>query len=122
MTNYITLSDPTPNRGTVKYYGPSRDDAIDARPDDTALVLPAHRDNAEAPELGYRVYHNNKFAWRSLGHSEISEDRVRALRAEAGATGDLKMVDVCDEALAGDDDAMGKVRAALADAEAQAAD
>lgn len=52
---YVTLADPTPNRGTVRYVGTDRDAAGDACADDTHVVATL-RDGVEAPEVGERVW------------------------------------------------------------------
>lgn len=73
----MTLSDVTPNRGTVEYYGDSELAAGDVCPAD-GRVFPVHADNVEAPEIGDRAYHDGEFAWRSLGYSDAdTEDDAR---------------------------------------------
>lgn len=48
-------------------------------------------------------------------------DRIAALRSDAGQSGDPEMALICDQALAGDADAMIKCERIIADAEAMGA-
>lgn len=49
----------------------------------------------------------------------ITDDRIEAIRSEAAVAGDLVMVEVCDHALSGNEDAQQLVTLALKDAAAQ---
>ena len=48
-----------------------------------------------------------------------TDAQIEALRAEAGAAGDLTMVEICDRALDGDTEARRNVARVIADAQAQ---
>ena len=51
---------------------------------------------------------------------EITRAQIEALRTEAGEAGDPDMVETCNRALAGDEDARRECLASIADAAAQA--
>jgi hypothetical protein len=63
---YVTLGDPTPNRGTVRYVGPSRDDAADACADDTDIIAQLAI-GVEPPELGERVWRDGALVTAGSG-------------------------------------------------------
>jgi hypothetical protein len=69
---YVALSDVTPNRGTVIYCGPDKDDANDAclaaGGPGGARVLAEHPASAETPAIGARAYHDGEFAWTYCGY------------------------------------------------------
>lgn len=52
----------------------------------------------------------------------ISDEKIEALRSEAGEHGDLDMVEICDNALGGDEHALRECQRVLDDAAAMADD
>ena len=52
--------------------------------------------------------------------TEISEATIDALRTEAGAFGDYEMVEICDRALDGDEDARAECARVVYEARANA--
>ena len=51
--------------------------------------------------------------------TDITDEQIEALRNEAGEAGDLAMIEICDHALAGDDDARATCAEVIADAQAK---
>lgn len=52
----------------------------------------------------------------------VTTDAIRLLRDEAGSAGDLAQVEICDRALAGDEQAIEECARVITHAAAQAAD
>ena len=50
--------------------------------------------------------------------TDITDEQIEALRAEAGEAGDPVMIEICDNALAGDDFARAACAEVIADAQA----
>jgi hypothetical protein len=72
---YVGLSDVTPSRGTVVYYGTSELDAQDAceaagGPAGTR-VLPEAPESCDEIEIGRRAYHDGAVAWVARGYAEV---------------------------------------------------
>lgn len=70
-TKYVGISDVTPNRGTVVYYGSSELDAQDAcsaagGPGGTR-VLAEHPQSCDEIVVGQRAYQDGEFAWTACG-------------------------------------------------------
>lgn len=51
----------------------------------------------------------------------ITDTQIRALRNEAGETGDLEQIEICDRALSGDEDAREECARVIADADVRGA-
>jgi len=67
---FVTLTDVTPNRGTIAYYGQDEDEAreaAEAAGGDTR-ILREHPRSCEAMVLGERAWHDGETAWRTVGY------------------------------------------------------
>lgn len=66
---------------------------------------------------------HESYGWiPSCGDGDISDDQLRALRAEAAAAGDRRQVEICDDALAGDLQSKARCQRVIAEAQAQRED
>jgi hypothetical protein len=54
-----------------------------------------------------------------MTHINVTDDQIKALRIEAGAAGDARMIVICIQALDGDIKARAKCARVIADAAAQ---
>ncbi len=64
---YVALTDVTPNRGTIAFYGRDEGDAREAAGEE-GLVLREHPQSCEAMLPGARAYHDGELAWRTQGY------------------------------------------------------
>ena len=67
---FVTLTDVTPNRGTIAYYGQDEGEAREAAEaaGGDARILREHPRSCEAMVPGERAYHDGETAWRTVGY------------------------------------------------------
>lgn len=67
LVYFVALTDVTPNRGTIAYYGRHEGEAREAAGEE-GTVLREHPKSCEAMMAGRRAYHDGELAWITCGY------------------------------------------------------